>query len=352
MYKVLMIGPGRDVRGGITSVVNAYYLQGIEGEVDVKYIPTMEDGSKLRKLYIAVKAYFQFYFQIKEYDILHVHMAAQASFYRKYAFIKQAKRKNKKIIIHNHAADFDDFFYNQSNDSERSKIIKCFEIADKVVVLSKEWANFFSKTICSKEKIEILHNGIIVPSYIKKDYANNNVLFLGRLGGRKGIYDLLKIIPNIITEIPDVRFYIGGDGEIEKCEKYAIDTGCAHCIEFTGWLNPEQKAKYLEKCSIFVLPSYNEGMPMALLEAMGYGLASISTNVGGIPQVIDNKKDGIIINPGNTNQLYHELLILLENKALKEKLGCLARKKICENYTIQSNLKQLLAIYKSLTSME
>lgn len=90
MKKILMIGPGRDVRGGISTVVNSYYELGIEKDTEIKYIPTMEDGSQIKKLIVAVKAYMEFGGCVKKYDIVHVHMAAQASFVRKSLFVQKA----------------------------------------------------------------------------------------------------------------------------------------------------------------------------------------------------------------------------------------------------------------------
>ena len=118
--KVLMVGPGRDVMGGISTVVNSYYELGLDKEVELRYVSSMEDGSKLKKLLVAFNSYMEFSRHIKEYDIVHVHMAAQASFTRKSIFIKKAKKAGKKIIIHQHSADFDDFYFRQSDAKKRN----------------------------------------------------------------------------------------------------------------------------------------------------------------------------------------------------------------------------------------
>lgn len=111
--RVLMIGPGRDVMGGISTVVNSYFDLRLNERVELRYIASMEDGNKIKKLWVALKAYLEFRKCLKDFDIVHVHMAAQASFTRKSAFIRLAKKAGKKIIIHQHAADFDDYFFKQ-----------------------------------------------------------------------------------------------------------------------------------------------------------------------------------------------------------------------------------------------
>lgn len=85
--KVMMVGAGRNVRGGISTVVNQYYEAHLDEKVDLKYIATMQDGSKLKKAAVAIKALIEFKICLKDYDIVHVHMSTRASFYRKSYFM-------------------------------------------------------------------------------------------------------------------------------------------------------------------------------------------------------------------------------------------------------------------------
>ena len=166
--KVLMVGPGRLVRGGISTVVDSYYGLGLDNKTELKYIASMEDGNKIKKLLVAIKSYLQFCQCIKNYDIVHIHMAAQASYCRKALFVKRAKKAGKKVIIHQHAADFDDFFLKQSDNKKREKIKSVFDMADKVIVLSDEWAEFYGSNVCDSDKIIVLYNGVILPNYKKE----------------------------------------------------------------------------------------------------------------------------------------------------------------------------------------
>lgn len=351
--KVLMVGPGRNVMGGISTVVNLYHELGIEDRVKLLYISSMVDGNKLKKFRVALSSYLQFCKCIKDYDIVHIHMAAQASFIRKSFFVEKAYNCGKKIIIHQHAADFDDYYFKQCDDAKRKKIKAIFGMANKVIVLSEEWKEFFGKNICDPNKIEIFHNGVTIPDYEKNNYFDHNILFLGRLGKRKGTYDLIESAKNVIKEIPDVQFYLGGDGEIEKCKKFVKDYGLTNNFHFLGWVRTNEKIRYLEKCSIFILPSYHEGMPMSVLEAMSYGLATISTNVGGIPQVIENGVNGLIVEPGDTKKMTKELVDLILNPLLKRKYGIKARVQIMDKFNMRFNLDKLIGMYYQLiTDME
>ncbi len=347
MKNILMVGPGRRVRGGISTVVNSYYELGLDKILHLKYVATMVDANKIKKIFIAFASFISFSLNIKKYDIIHVHMAAQASFTRKSLFIKKAKLKGKKIVIHQHAADFDEFFI-KGNTKKQECIKKIFDMADKVIVLSEEWEKFFAENVCDKEKIIVLHNGVILPKYIKENYNDCNVLFLGKLGKRKGSYDLINAIPDILNIVPEAMFYLGGDGEVEQSQKIIEKKGLSEHVKLLGWIGTEEKEKYLKECSVFVLPSYHEGMPMSVLEAMSYGLATVSTNAGGIPQIIENGVDGYRVEAGDVKAITNILINLLMDQKLKNKIGRAAKTTIEKRFNAEKNITILKDLYSGM----
>lgn len=346
--KILMVGPGRDVMGGISTVVNTYYDLGLDKKVNLQYISSMKDGGKIKKLAVACKAYILFQRCVKQCDIVHIHMAAQASFTRKSLFVRTAKKAGKKVIIHQHSADFDIFYHEQCNSKKQEEIREIFSLADKVIVLSEEWAEFFGRDICDPRKIIVLHNGVVLPESKKDDYTDHNVLFLGRLGERKGSYDLLKAIPNILKEVPNAVFYFGGDGEIKQSQKIIDENRLSDHVKLLGWVHADEKAKYLNACSIFILPSYHEGMPISVLEAMSYGLATISTNAGGIPQIIENGVNGIRIEAGDVEAIQNAIIKLLVNIELKRKIGTTGRLSIEKKFSAKATVEQLIQVYRDI----
>lgn len=345
--KVLMVGPGRDVMGGISTVVNNYHETGLFKRVRSRYITSMEDGGKIKKLAVACKAYIDFCSCLKSFDIVHVHMAAQASFWRKAIFIKRAYAYGKKVIIHQHAADFDVFF-KKADGVKKSRIKAVFMMAHKVIVLSEEWARFFGEYVCDREKICVIHNSVIMPDHTKEVYSDHDILFLGRLGARKGSYDLLRAVPQVLDAVPDVFVYLGGDGEVRQSRKMAEDIGISGHVRFLGWIRDEEKESYLKKCSIFVLPSYHEGMPMSVLEAMSYGLATVGTNAGGLPQVIENGVNGIRIDAGDIQALSESLIDLLQDEEKKKRIGQAAVKYISARFDARENVDRIYEIYAGL----
>ena len=343
--RVLMIGPDRKVHGGVSAVVNNYFQVGLDRNVDLKYLGTMVDGSKARKLIQAVWAYIRFLIFIPFFTILHVNMASDASYFRKKIFIDTAFFFRKKIIIHEHGGDFRDFYYLRLNEKQKNKLKKTLNKADKFIVLSEQWYDFFS-CIVEEKKLIIMENGIPLPEPIKKDYHDHNLLFLGRICKEKGIEELIKAVEHIREKIADVHLYLGGtfeDGDLKK-----LITEKKEYITWLGWIGTDGKKEMFKKCSVFVLPSYFEGQPISLMEAMAEGLSVIASEVGGIPQIIENRKQGILIQPKNERQLEDALVELLESRELRKDMGKAAAERIRLYYDIRKNKEMLLILYREL----
>lgn len=350
--KVLMIGAGRDVRGGVSSVVNGYYEAGLDSLCELTYLPTMRDGSKLKKLAVAAWARVRFEFLIKNQDILHVHMSSDNSFYRKAVFIRRAYQQKKKIVIHMHGSTFDLFYRERCSLSQKQKVRDVFGMADKVIALSDDWKEFLAQEICSADKIEVIYNAVKMPKPYQKDYNNQKMLFLGVLGQRKGTYDFIEALPEIIRKYPKVHVYFGGDGEREQAEKLCAEKGIAEQVTFLGWVRGAEKEKLLKECSMYVLPTYHEGMPMSVLEAMSYGMAVISTYVGGIPHLIRDGENGLLCEAGNRKALQKALLSLLESGKRREQLGIQAAESIRKEFDIQKSIEKLMNIYSGMSAAE
>ena len=125
MLKVLMIGPDRSVHGGISGVVNNYYKAGLDKKVDLQYIGTMVEGSKLRKLMQAALAYVRFLSALPGAAIVHVNVASDASYVRKSLFIRTAHLFSKKIVIHQHGGDFQTFYEKERMTDSAPESARC-----------------------------------------------------------------------------------------------------------------------------------------------------------------------------------------------------------------------------------
>lgn len=343
--KVLMLGPDRSVHGGISGVVNNYYEAGLDQKIELRYIGTMVEGSKVKKLWQAVKAFVQFLFALPQYDIVHVNVAADSSYYRKSVFIRTAHFFGKKIVIHQHGGDFETFYYHDLSERGRRKARKVLNMADAFVVLAPVWKAFFSK-IVEEDKIAVLPNSISVSEKTQKHYGQHKMLFLGRLCKEKGIRELFFCIPALREKYPDLKLYLGGIWEDAELEEEAARY--PEQIQWLGWIGGAEKQKYLEECDIFVLPTYFEGQPVSVLEAMGASCAVVASEVGGIPMMIAGEENGIFVEPKDEASLLAALDRVLSDAALCERLGTKAREKVVKEFSLDENMKRLLQIYAAV----
>lgn len=344
--KVLMIGPARSVNGGISGVVNNYYDAGLDKQIDLNYIGTMEDGSKLHKLLVAMKALLKYIAKISQYDIVHVNMASDISIYRKMPFIQIASICKKKIIIHQHGGHIDEFFYEICNDNQRKRIKRVIDKADKMLVVAPHLKDIFGD-ITDVNKITVFPNTIKVPMTYEKNYSEQKILFLGRLCKEKGIHELLDAVQEVKSHYPKLQVYLGGVWVDEELKEKA--DGYREWIHQLGWIDYEKKGKYLKECNIFVLPTYFEGLPVSLLEGMAYGCACVASNVGGIPYMMLPEETGLLIPPKDTKALKDALIKLLEDNALQKKFGVAAREKISKEYNIDNSVRDLVQIYQNIS---
>lgn len=341
--KILMIGPDRSVHGGISGVVNNFYAAGLAAKVDLTYVGTMVDGSKIRKLFQAAKAYIRFCMKLPHCDIVHVNMASDVSYYRKSIFLRTAYMFHKKIIIHQHGGDFQTFYYKELSEKGQNRVDHILQMGDAFLVLAPAWKDFFSHMVDS-EKITVFPDGIELPEPFEKQYGQHKILFLGRLCKEKGLRELFQAVPALKEAYPDVQIYLGGvweDRELEAEAELYADT-----ITWLGWISGEEKQKYLRECDIFVLPSYFEGQSLSLLEAMASYCAVAASETGGIPQMVIEGETGIFVRPKDADSLEAGLLKLLKDSDLCRRIGINARRKVEKEFDISISVSKLVEIYE------
>ena len=347
--KILFLGVSLSTKGGMTSVLVSYnqYIPGM------RFIPTWKLGSKITKAWYMVQAVCRTYFQLclhQEIEIVHIHAAANASFSRARIFSHIAKFFGRKVIIHEHAADFKEFF----NKSTRKKeIVDTLNSAHHIIVLSNSWREYFTQIGVDKQKISIINNIVSPPdistcSPSSSSHTTLRLLYLGEVSQRKGIHDLIEVIAANREEFSgNVELKIGGnivDFNIASAiEKYNL----SELVTYEGWVSGDKKHKCLQWADVYILPSYNEGLPIAVLEAMAYGKPVISTTVGGIPEVISQGINGFLIRPGDTKSLTSAIKNLINNPEKINSMG-LESKKAVKPFFPESVFSQLNRIYSSL----
>lgn len=345
MIRVVMIGPARSVHGGISGVVNNYYEAGLDKKVNLRYIGTMVEGGRLRKLMQAGIAWLRFVAALPGCDIVHVNMASDNSYRRKSVFIKTAKKFGKKIVIHQHGGDFETFYRKEQGERGRERIRRVLGMGDAFLVLAPAWKEFFGEMI-RRDRITVLPDAIAIPAAYEKSYGSHDVLFLGRLCREKGIGELLSCVPALVKEFPDFHLYLGGIWEDEELRRLS-EQDKDH-VTWLGWVSGKEKKKWLRRCPVLTLPSWFEGQSVSLLEAMTNYCGIVAADTGGIPQMILPEKTGILVPVKDASALRESLARLLRDKELCRKFGNAARKKAETEFGIEENMRTLLGIYEKV----
>jgi glycosyltransferase involved in cell wall biosynthesis len=342
MYKLIFLGTDlKKGRGGISSVLTEYnhlFPKAI-------FISTTNLEGVFSNLLVFTKGFFKLFYILmsSKNNIIHIHSASYNSFYRKYIFFKLSKLFLSKTIVHIHGGKFH-IFYKSANKMGKHLITEVLNNSDGIVCLSESWKKYYLEQFKPK-KILVIPNIIAAPK-LNKVTSNKEItfLFLGDITYNKGIWFLIEVLKENKKEFEGKAvFYLGGTGETEKLTELIHSHNLENIVKYIGWVEKETKIDYLNKSDVYILPSYNEGLPISILEAMSYNLPIIATKVGGIPEIVDDK-NGVLIEPGNKNQLKNAILKALNNFEEFKKYGIESGKRAKKH--LPKNVKnELLFLY-------
>lgn len=352
MSKVAMIGTHFDTMGGISSVVGVYRQAGILDRCAVEYIPTHCDGPARKKLIVLGRAWLRFMLGLLmfRWKIVHAHMSSRASFWRKSMFLLPAFMFARPVVLHLHGSEFKIFYEQECSDWQRWLVRLVFRCSACVVVLSPSWRDWVRRH-CPSNDVRVLFNPVFYRDKTTKpdsSYAARRILFLGRLGKRKGAYDLVDALALLKAKGITAELLMGGDGEVEAVREHAQQKGVADQTRFLGWVRGADKQRLLDEATVYALPSYNEGLPMGVLEAMEAGLPIVSTPIGGIPDAVTSGVEGALIAPGDVTALADALSSLLTDPDMARKQGLAARAKVRQLFSHLAVEPQLTDVYAAL----
>lgn len=345
MKKVCMVVQHPMVKGGIAAVVNGYRGSRLEKDYKIIYVESYKDGGKVAKLLKALCGYIHFVkvLLIDRPDIIHIHSSFGPSFYRKIPFICMASWAHKPIINHIHGSEFSKFYVN-AGKKKQNLVRRIWEKCSYFIVLSNEWKETFSIVIPKEKMIVIKNYGKKVPFFKREN--KKSILFLGLINKMKGCYDIVDVVFEVSILVPDVKMVMCGEGDIDQIKQKAKECGILEKFEFPGWVRGQKKDQVLREANIFFFPSYSEGMPMSILEAMGYGLPIVASEVGGIPEIIRN--NGEMCNPGDIHGFAHKIVELLQDDKKLYEAGLASWKIIEDEYSLETHIEQVEKVYKNI----
>jgi len=299
---------------------------------------------KINKFYcIAVARHFSKIAEKLGLDVLHAHFANEPTF----TAMLMSKLTEIPFTFTAHA--FDIFV-----DPDVKALKERMENASAIIAIS-EYNKKYLQSIYNNKRIFVVRAcpNLEKLNKIKRVPEQFRILTVGRLVEKKGIKYGILAMREVVKEFPEVQYIIVGSGpQSAELKKLTKSLGLENNVRFLGAVDGRTLMKEFSKAAVFILPCVKakngdmDGIPVALMEAMFLQIPVISTNISGIPELIENGKEGFLVEPENVNQLANILKILLKDKNLRKKLGENGKKKIEKEFNIYKEAEKLIEIWK------
>ncbi len=374
--KVLLIGPTSPPFGGLETYIETLLDSSLKDHFRIIHLNTRK---KLRQasskgrfdLFNAAYGLWPFLKLIlliiaHRPAVLHIPITSTSSgFFRDGIFLRAARPFVPVILGHVHGGDFD-LFVRTASARKRKFIDRTLEIPDIIIALSGYWRSFMEK-MGVKTAVEVLANGIpgsFIEAFNRKapparpasgDESGRSgkpvtILFFGSIGHRKGVFDLLHAASLIVKDgKTNTRFqFIGSEerpGEIKKFNKLRAELSLHGVTELLAPRFGEKKVQSFREADIFVLPTMNDALPIALLEALAARLPVVTTPVGGIPEIVTHGENALVVEPGKPDELARALSELIDDPERRSRMGDANRKLAVERYCFDLILPELERLY-------
>jgi len=352
---ILMIGSSLANKGGITSVIDLYRTTGLMDQVD--YLTTTQDGPTLLKLWRFLCFLVSFITRLTRnpnIQVVHLHVSQRGSVVRKTIASLIAKRWQKTVLWHMHGSEFTDW-YHGSPSLVQQLIRWAVTRADGIICLSHQRKTDLL-AIIPEAHVTVLYNpcllqppetlSIFSPLKRQQDIHNGDAvrfLFMGRYGKRKGVFDLVTAVR--LANHPQIHVSLYGDANRRVVQNMVDEYRLGKAITVGDWISGETKHQAFLNADVLVLPSYNEGLPMAILEAMSYGLPVITTPVGGIAEAVEEGENGFLIQPGDVTNLANKLLYFIKYPEQLSVMGQRSYSRAADTFELGGVVQQLQTLY-------
>ena len=283
--------------------------------------------------------------------LVHVNFGDRGSALRKAVIVLAARLVGAKTVLHLHTGALA-AVYARAGVVARYLMRLPFRAASSIIVLGKLWRDWLVEDLgIDGGKIDVVYNGVPIEP-VARDFsvladAPRKVLFLGLLHEQKGVSDLLAALALLKSEMPGWQAVIAGNGDIGFYQARAQALGLASHVSFPGWVDQESVRAHLRTSDVLVLPSYNEALPLVILEALGAGTPVISTPAGALPEVLSDGETVLFVEAGNPAGLAGALKAVLGDAALRQKLAEAGQAAFRARFSLPVFIESLFTIYRT-----
>lgn len=299
-----------------------------------------------------VSLFFNLMWILRKYDIdlIHSHSVIPTGL----VGVIVAKFVRKPVFITSHGMDINNF---ENSSFFKSLIAFSLKNCSSSIAVSNDLAGKMTSLGINQGKIMVLKNAIDVNRF---KYINNKnlrlsycfdendiiLLFVGYLDVFKGVFEILDAFYEISKENKNIKLIMVGTGPKDKeLKKIVSQLDLEESVTFTGKVLHEEIHEYYQMADVFVLPSYSEGLPLSILEAMASGTSVIASDVGGISEVIEDCENGLIVPPKNKKLLKEKLLVLIDDAKLREEFAKRSMELMRNEFDINKKIDLLIELY-------
>lgn len=351
--RVVMIGPVPRIYGGISAVAGVILDSELPSRCRLTYLAEGTRRGVLAKLASALSALLRLIGLLLrgQVDLLHLHVGDGSSFYRHAGYLALGRLAGAPVLLHWHvpgAGDGQDA--GLAGGLQRRLARWVVNRSTRVLVLSPAWAATLAALAGqpgAEQRMVVLPNPVDCDHiWPPEDLARRTdvVLFLGDFSQRKGVRDLLAAAPAVVQQRPAARLVIAGGPPPADVAALAAPLGAA--VHFPGFVRGAEKLRWLQEASLLTLPSYAEGLPVALLEAMAAGLPMVTTPVGGVGDFFTPGVNGLLVSPGDVPALASAIVRLLDDAPLRRAMGEHNRQQALAQFAVSPYVQRLLAVYQ------
>jgi len=324
--RVLQVGP--DVRGGMRAVMHGLFDSPLAERYRLEFVATHRGTGGAERLGVYCLGLWQLtWWSLRGRGrIVHVHATVRGSMLRKSFVVLLAKALRRRVVLHMHSGPGDVVYERTRIGSLQAALFRLmFRRADVVLAVSAASARALEETYAASDVVVVPNPAPEAPDVPPgRGGEPLAALYVGGFANRvKGGDELLAALER--PEPAELRVLLSGPGELPERGRELIER--RPDVEWHGWLEEAEKEELLREAAIFVLPSTSEGLPMALLEAMAWARAIVATAVGGVPDVLSDGVDGLVVPPSDPDALAAALARLAGDPELRERLGQAARER-------------------------
>lgn len=254
---------------------------------------------------------------------VHVNMAERMSLFRKGTLIVVCAALGLPTVLHLHAQM--QCFYGRLPAAFRGLARWVFSLPQAVIVIGPGARRFVIEVLhVPAERVHMIINGVPEPQSfwgLSPQGARQRILFLGNLSDRKGVLDLLRALAQPVLDTSGLDVTIAGGGDVAGYQARARELGVDSVVRFEGWCDQKKVSRLLANCDMLVLPSHDEVLPLAILEALAHGVAVVTTAVGEIPSLLTDGVDAVFVEVENPGSIAAGMQKVLQEPGLRQSLA-------------------------------